>query len=404
MTAPLRRPPPPPPRRGRRWGRALLILVLLVILLPLAAGAILYASFDPNTLKPRIAAAVERATGRRLTLAGPISWGFAPAPMLAASRVALANPPGASRAQMLTVRRVEIRVAWLPLLSGQVEITGLRLIGPDLLLERTAQGVPNWVFSPPAPRKPQPGAAAAAPPRHNVSHVALRAISVRDGVIGWRDKSGAIVTAAVPELEAHASGPGAGPLVGSGLAIVSDVPVRIAAQAGPESSGATGGAWPATVTLAALGAQVRAEATLPGPYRLAGGRVDVTATAPDLSTLAPLARLPPLRDVRAKAQLALDGTDHATLTGLRVQAGTSDLSAIVPGLRLASLDAAARSATGPVELVAHGSLGRTPLAVQGSAGPLPALLPGGACAGNSRFGGFGRPGEAGAQGQHRVTP
>ena len=131
------------------------------------------------------------------------------------------------------------------------------------------------------------------------------------------------------------------------------------------------------MTLAALGAQVQATATLPGPYRLAGGRVDLTATAPDLAALAPLARLPPLRDVRAQAQLALDGGDRPTLTALRVQAGASDLSAILPGLRLASLDAAARSATGPVELVAHGSLGRTPLAVQGSAGPLPALLPGG---------------------------
>ena len=199
MSAPIRRPPPPQPRRRRRWGRALLILVLVVIILPLAAGAILYASFDPNTLKPRIAAAVERATGRTLTLAGPISWQLTPVPMLAADRVALANPPDASRAQMLTVRRVEIRVAWLPLLSGQVRITGLRLIQPDLLLERTAKGVPNWVFAPRAAAPPPSSAASAKPAPRPASRVELRAISVLDGVIGWRNKAGGTVTAAVPE-------------------------------------------------------------------------------------------------------------------------------------------------------------------------------------------------------------
>ena len=162
----------------------------------------------------------------------------------------------------------------------------------------------------------------------------LRAISIRDGVIGWRDKSGAIVTAALPEFRARASGPQAGRMVASGLAIISDVPLRIAAQAGPESAGKAGAAWPASVTLAALGATLRVAATLPGPYRLAGGHVDVSATAPDLAALAPLAALPPLRDVRAQAQLALDGTGRATLTALRVRAGPSDLSAILPGLRL----------------------------------------------------------------------
>ncbi len=393
MSAPPRRPPPPP-RRRRRWGRALLIVLLVVIFLPLIGGAILYASFDPNTLKPRIAAAVERATGRTVTLAGPISWQLAPVPMLAADRVSLANPPGASRAQMLTVRRVEIRAAWLPLLSGQVQITGLRLIRPDLLLERTAQGVPNWVFSPPASGKPS--AVPALPASAHASRVDLRGISVLDGVIGWRDKAGSTVTAAVPELQARASGPDGGRVAGSGLAIASDVPVRISLEAGPArpgsgGAGSGGAGWPAVVTVAALGADLRAAATLPGPYRVAGGHVDLTATASDLATMAPLAELPPLRDVRAQAQLALGGSGRPTLTGLRVQAGASDLSAIVPGLRLTSLDAAARSATGPVELVAHGSFGRTPLSLQGSAGPLPALLPGALAPASVNFAGSAGP-------------
>ncbi len=369
-------PRPEPPRRRRHWGRALLMALLVVILVPVVAAAILYATVDPNLLKPRIAAAVERATGRTLTLAGPIAWQLAPEPMLTATDVGLSNPPGASRPQMLTVRSVAIRIAWLPLLSGEVQISGLRLIGPDIRLERSAQGVPNWLFTPQA--RPSGAAASAPAPVHNASPLELRAISILDGVVGWRRASGALVTFPVPTLHLAITGPGTAHATGSGLAIVAGVPVRMEMQAGAGAKAglAKAGLWPVSLTLAAPGAQLHATARLPAPWQVAGGRADVSVTAPDLAALREWAALPPLHDLRVQAQFTLQTADAATLDGLRVQAGAGDLGAMVQGLRLASFDAAARSATGPIEIVAHGSLGAVPLSVQGSVGPLPALLPG----------------------------
>ena len=125
--------------------RILLGLAALLLLLA-AGGAALVASFDPDSLKPRIADAVRRATGRDLTLAGPLRLDWSLIPTVVAEDVRFANPPGLSRPDMLTVARVEARLALLPLLSRRVELRRVLLVQPDLLLERDSSGRPNWRF------------------------------------------------------------------------------------------------------------------------------------------------------------------------------------------------------------------------------------------------------------------
>ena len=65
--------PRPTRRRWLRWGLGGLAVVVLV---PLAGAAIFLATFDTEAQKPRIIAAVQAATGRALTLAGPIGVKF----------------------------------------------------------------------------------------------------------------------------------------------------------------------------------------------------------------------------------------------------------------------------------------------------------------------------------------
>ncbi|TDG17150.1 AsmA family protein, partial [Paracraurococcus ruber] len=154
--------PPDTPRR-RRWPWILALLVLL----PLVAGAVALASFDLNGQKPRIQALVKERTGRDLALNGPIGLKLSLIPTVTVEDVALSNMPGGSQPQMLTLRRAEVQLALLPLLSRRVEVARLRLVGPDLLLETDAEGRPNWVLAPPAaPAAPPPAEAApaASPP------------------------------------------------------------------------------------------------------------------------------------------------------------------------------------------------------------------------------------------------
>ena len=132
--------PLPPPRRRRRWPWVAGAAVGLLVVLPAIGAGIALARFDPDSLKPRIEAAVQQATGRRLTLAGPIGLKLALVPTLTVEGAALANMPGGSRPEMARVRRVEVELALLPLLRQRVEVRRLRLVEPDILLETDAAG------------------------------------------------------------------------------------------------------------------------------------------------------------------------------------------------------------------------------------------------------------------------
>ena len=136
------------------WSLAGLVVLVIV------GGAIVALSFDPDSLKSRIIAAVKQATGRDLTLQGRIRLSLALQPTLTVQGVSLANPPGFSRPQMATLERLDLKLALLPLLSHHVEIDRLVLVKPDIILERDAQGQPNWLFTPEAsPATPRSTAA-----------------------------------------------------------------------------------------------------------------------------------------------------------------------------------------------------------------------------------------------------
>src|SRR6478609_11561500 len=153
-------PEPPAHPRRRRWPWVVAALVVV----PVAAGGIFLATFDLNGQKPRIQAAVRQATGRELTLDGPIGVKFSLVPTLTVEGAALANAPGGSRPQMATVKRVELELALLPLLSRQVEVRRLLLVAPDILLETDAEGRPNWLFGKVAPADAPPAPAPAPAP------------------------------------------------------------------------------------------------------------------------------------------------------------------------------------------------------------------------------------------------
>jgi hypothetical protein len=85
------------------WRRILVIVVGLLVVLPIAGISIFIATFNPNGWKPRIQNAVMRATGRELSLNGPVSLKWSLMPTIEARDVALANFDGGSRPQWAAV-------------------------------------------------------------------------------------------------------------------------------------------------------------------------------------------------------------------------------------------------------------------------------------------------------------
>ena len=348
------------------WGRRIgLVAVVLALLLSLATVAAL-AMFDGGAVKLRLADAVRRATGRELTIAGPVALTWSLVPTVALHDVSLSNPPGLSRPAMAHAAQIDVRIALVPLLSRRVEVRGVTLVEPNVLLERDAAGRPNWQFTPGAasPAVPDPAARPAADPAARMQ-VAVDAVRVLDGRIGWRNDRGT-AELLMPMAAAAAAGPDE-PVALSGTLSLAGLGLDLTGTTG--ALAAIGAAsWPIRVALQGSGVQVGASGTLG-----AGGALALQASLAHLAVLEPLLGriLPPLQDIQASARLLPDG-----LADLKVQSGAGDLSAWLPGVKLTHATLAAPAMPQPAAITADVLAGSTPVVVTAQADSLAALLAG----------------------------
>jgi len=182
-----------------RWRRNLAIVIGLLVVLPITGIGIFIATFDPNSWKPRIQDAVMRATGRELSLNGPISLKWSLVPTIEARGVALANLDGGSRPQMVIAQSIEAEVALLPLLSNRLDIHRLAVIKPDVLIETTQAGRGNWLFTKPATPTDAPTDAAAPGEPMDID---VQSMTIEDGTLTWRNGiTGQVVTGTLHSFE-----------------------------------------------------------------------------------------------------------------------------------------------------------------------------------------------------------
>lgn len=115
----------------------------LFVLLAAALVAV-YLLFDPNDHKDRIAAAVQKSTGRQLSLPGELKLSLFPWIAVETGEASLGNPPGFGDEPFLTLRRAKLSVKLMPLLRKQLEVGRIEIDGLDLRLKQDAQGKGNW--------------------------------------------------------------------------------------------------------------------------------------------------------------------------------------------------------------------------------------------------------------------
>ena len=134
------------------------LFVLLGLVVVLIGAALVVPFLVPtDTYKQQIASQVESATGRSLTIEGPLRFTILPQLGFEAQQVTLANAPGAKSPQMVRLKAVEVELKVWPLLSGTLEVDRFVLVEPQIDLEVDAQGQPNWQFgAPPAEAPAQP--------------------------------------------------------------------------------------------------------------------------------------------------------------------------------------------------------------------------------------------------------
>lgn len=182
--------------------KILLGLVALVVV-AIVGVVIVVNSIDFNQYRGEIAAQVQKATGRSLTIKGDLKASiFSLTPSIKVNDVTFANAPWGSKPQMATIGTFGADVQLIPLLSKDIRINRIVLENADILLETDKQGKANWAFDAPgsANAKPAPGAApgatptpaqtSAAAPLPRVGEIVIKnfTLTYRDGVTGGQNK------------------------------------------------------------------------------------------------------------------------------------------------------------------------------------------------------------------------
>ena len=127
-----------------------LLIGFAVLVAILIAGLVIGPSFFSwNDHKAEIIAAFRDATGLQLAINGDISLRIIPTPALSVRDISLAGGGGTGAPDILTLKALEVRVALAPLISGEIQVTSVRLIQPHLMLEVAAGGRANWQFETP---------------------------------------------------------------------------------------------------------------------------------------------------------------------------------------------------------------------------------------------------------------
>ena len=87
---------------------------------------------------------MKQATGCKLLIGGDFGLALSLTPTVTIDNVFLTNFPGGSRPEMVTLKRLQVQLQLLPLLSREIRVDRQVLDGADALLETDRKGRGNW--------------------------------------------------------------------------------------------------------------------------------------------------------------------------------------------------------------------------------------------------------------------
>jgi uncharacterized protein involved in outer membrane biogenesis len=357
---------------------AALVTTLLAVVLALPV------LIDWSSIKAKVVAKAEAATGRKVEIAGKLRLRLLPSPAVTAERISIANLAGAEPAHLATAQSLRLRLKLLPLLGGRVEVASLDLDKPVLELERLADGRANWNFTPTAKPAEQPPAPTSTAPTPGGSPTAasdhplrLASITITDGTLVYRsgDAKPLVVEAlsgrvdlGEPTAATPFAAKGSLRLMGSTLAFDASAAAPQPGQSAPLRAAITlPGADTALDLNGTMGQDAAGHPTIQAALRLHAASLRRTVAA-----LGGPQSLPPV-PVAMDGQLSYGG-DEAALQNLTLALGESQASGSIVaalGVQPIQIDASMRAASIDLDRM----LASSPPATDGARPAAPASAP-----------------------------
>ncbi|PZQ48101.1 MAG: hypothetical protein DI551_02175 [Micavibrio aeruginosavorus] len=119
--------------------------VVLGIFILLTAALIVGPSFiNWDKYKPQIIQQAKDAAGYDIKIGGDIGLMLIPSPRLTIEGLSVAAPRG-TQPNLLTMEEAQVSVALFPLISGDVKVNTVRLVKPEINLEKLVDGSNSWM-------------------------------------------------------------------------------------------------------------------------------------------------------------------------------------------------------------------------------------------------------------------
>ena len=296
----------------------LLALVVAVVV----AGVAVLSTMEFEELRGIIEAEAEKATGRKLTIAGDIDLEISLSPAIAVEDVRFANADWVSRPELVSVQRLELEVALLPLFSGDIQVKRLVVVAPDILLETDAQGRGNWEMAGTAE-----DAAAPAPAAGEMTLPSIDNAVVRDATVVFRDgKTGETIQVSFSEIALRRTSV-AVPLEVALEGAYNSVPFKAEGAVGLIRDMIGAAPYPVRLSLAVGGAALDIDGSIAEPITGQGIDLKVQVRGQNLAELGAAVgtELPALGPYDLSAQVTQDGQNFK-LTALTAKIGDSDIA------------------------------------------------------------------------------
>lgn len=171
----------------RKFGKFLLWLaggLAALVALGVTLGLVALLFFDWNLLRGEINERASAASGREVEIVGDLQvnvWSWTPS--VRARDVVFGNADWAEENDMVRIAEVYVRLRLMPLFAGRLEIEELRLVKPEILLERRGEEV-NWDL---AGDSAAEVALEATAPDERGDFPVLKQVAAEDAVVRFRD-------------------------------------------------------------------------------------------------------------------------------------------------------------------------------------------------------------------------
>lgn len=307
----------------KHWRKILSGIVILVVA-GVVTGIVIIKSLDFNEYRGLIAEQVKSATGRDLTISGELNLSLSLSPSVVVEGVTFANAPWGTRNEMVKLKRLAVEVDLLPLLSGEVRVKRLVLVGLDLWAETDAKGRGNWELGPTGLTARKKAETKSSGPG---TLPVVNWVRIEDLSLTYRDgRSGAKTTLRIANLDVRSDGVDA-PMNISLTADLNGQAVKLSGRLGSLEALMKGGApYPVALDLIASGLSLKVKGAIAEPRKARGLDLKLSVDAQDLGPLAKAAGLTLPKIPAFKLTTAVsDPKGGYRLDDLKAEIGGSDL-------------------------------------------------------------------------------